>query len=142
MHYFKSNFNIYQNFQILTIQRPIRYKENGYQNKSKARLAAESPRYRLYCNVQVMCRTNFVLQFQNTTMHLCNTNFLPSFSDFELVNAHHTIDLYMNLQLLKGHFSQQMAIAKANNIVEPGDLRDRNKQSLTFAVCPRRTMPI
>ena len=75
-------------------------------------------------------------------MHLCNTNFLPSFSDFELVNAHHTIDLYMNLQLLKGHFSQQMAIAKANNIVEPGDLRDRNKQSLTFAVCPRRTMPI
>ena len=40
-------------------------------------------------------------------MHLCNTKFLPRFSDFELVNAQRNIDLHMNFHLLKGRFSQQ-----------------------------------
>ena len=54
-----------------------------------------------------MCGNKFDLHFPNTTMHLCNTKFLPRFSDFELVNAQHNIDLYMNFHLLKGRFSQQ-----------------------------------
>ena len=43
------------------------------------------------------------------------------------VNAQHNVDLYINLSILKGQFSQQMTILEENNIVQPGVLSDRSE---------------
>ena len=51
-YYFRSTFNIYELFEILTIQRAIRYKENGYAEKvQQVTLAPELLRY----DIIVMC---------------------------------------------------------------------------------------
>ena len=72
-------------------------------------------------------------------MHLCNTKFLPRFSDFELVNAQRNIDLYMNFHLLKGRFSQQ-----SKQYFRTWSFKGQKWKQVKFDLCSvsRRTMPI